>query len=95
MLRSTLILSWNIKRKVSDKIPIFTQLLKEFDIICLQEHFLSADKREFIKISSDCTVFFSLAKIKAACGRPSGGLVILTSLPYKLTEAGDLLQCHI
>ena len=89
MLRSTSILSWNINGKVSDKIPILTQLLKEYDIICLQEHFLSADKRELIKISSDCTVFFSPAKITAAYGRPSGGLAILTRLPCKLIEAGD------
>ena len=86
MLRSTSILSWNINGKVSDKIRILTQLLKEYDIICLQEHFLSADKRELIKISSDCIVFFSPAKITAACGRPSGGLAILTRLPCKLIE---------
>ena len=80
------VLTWNINDKVDDKIPILIQLLKKYDVMCLQEHFLSTDKKELLKISPNFFVFLSSAIYTAAHGRPLGGLAIMTTLTCNQIE---------
>lgn len=64
--------------KVLDRIPLLTDLSKEYNCICIQEHFLTDDSVNLLKFSSDMHYLVQPARRSGTRGRPSGGLAIIT-----------------
>ena len=69
------IVSWNINGKVLPKHHLLSELCLRFDVVGLQEHFLSSDSRQLLEFTSSHNLFFHHAK--STRGRPSGGLALM------------------
>ena len=68
------VLSWNVKGNLS---PMVKQLCLTKEIICIQEHFLSADNMKLLDIVPSHVLHFVAAKRPRKRGRPSGGLATI------------------
>lgn len=56
------VLSWNVNGSLSAKITVVEQLYLTKEIICIQEHFLSADNMKLLDIIPSHVFHFVAAK---------------------------------
>ena len=83
------LLSWNINGKVVDKGLVLSELLSTNEIIFLQEHFLSDERKNLLSISQNSYLLFHPAKMNKSRGRPSGGLAIISQFSINFLESND------
>lgn len=67
------VLSWNIQG-IGKKMVAIESLMKEYTIICLQEHMLDSDHINILKVSSSFNVHSVAATRSSDVGRPRGGI---------------------
>ena len=70
------VVSWNMNGGVLAKLPLVEQLVQEYDVVCLQEHFLTTEGLQLLEVNDSSSVFSVPAKCSGR-GRPSGGISIL------------------
>ena len=69
------IVSWNINGKVLSKHQLLSELCLLFDMVSLQEHFLSSDSRQLLEFTSVYDLLFHHAK--SHLDTPSGYLTMM------------------
>ena len=84
------VVSWNMNGGVLAKLPLVEQLVQEYDVVCLQEHFLTTEGLQLLEVNDSSSVFSVPAK-RSGRGRPSGGISILVrrSLNPSLYKQSD------
>jgi exonuclease III len=70
------IVTWNINDGVLSKLPLLENLANKFDIVCVQEHFLSAEGLQLLQLNENVNVF-GIPSRRSGRGRPSGGVAII------------------
>lgn len=84
MNRELSLITWNINGNVINKLPILENLIRNHNIVCLQEHFLINEGTELLNIGDSIDLFAVGAK-SSGSGRPSGGIAILASKSLRAT----------
>lgn len=84
------VVSWNMNGGILAKLPLVEQLVQEYDVVCLQEHFLTTEGLQLLEVNDSSSVFSVPAK-RSGRGRPSGGISILVrrSLNPSLYKQSD------
>ena len=92
MNRELSLITWNINGNVINKLPILENLIRNHNIVCLQEHFLINEGTELLNIGDSIDLFAFGAK-SSGSGRPSGGIAILASKSLRATvfQVSDIL----
>ena len=98
---------WNMNGKVLEKLPFLRDLSTKYDLICLQEHFLTEASVNLLKFSPDRHYIIQPARKFGNHRRTSGGLAIISKsgpLPpaclqqsehFQLIKCGDFIVANV
>ena len=73
------LISWNINGNFSERSLVVDQFVNKYNVICLQEHFITEAGINLLNLWPSYSVFSVPAKRSSPRGRPSGGIATLVS----------------